>query len=238
MRLGGATLFPVLLAALLGASPVLAQQIDEASRSAARQLGYEGLEAYRAGRYPEALDKLGRAYAVVKAPSLGLWTARAMVQAGKLVEASERLLEVTRLPVSGGDEALQTAAKETAAKERNQLAPRIPHVRIEIEGADAATVNVTLDGRTVPTALLGLDHPVNPGRHELRGAVETRSVVEVTTLSEGQTRAMVLRFAPGEKSAAELATEALPFGESSPSEAPPPAPTEARSNNGARRKSV
>jgi sulfatase modifying factor 1 len=84
---------------------------------------------------------------VVKAPSLGLWTARAMIQMGQLVEASERLLEVTRLPVSSGDTALQAAAKETAAKERRELEPRIPRLRIRIEGAehDATVSGYSLD---------------------------------------------------------------------------------------------
>jgi hypothetical protein len=142
MKLGVTRYLPLVLAALLGTAPAVAEEIDEASRSAARQVGYEGLQAYRAGRYAEALEKLGRAYAVVKAPSLGLWTARAMIQMGQLVEASERSLEVTRLPVSSGDTALQAAAKETAAKERRELEARIPRLRIQIEGAEPdATVS-------------------------------------------------------------------------------------------------
>jgi len=228
MKLGLLRYLPLVLATLLGASPAVAEEIDEASRSAARQVGYEGLKAYRAGRYGEALEKLGRAYAVVKAPSLGLWTARAMIQMGRLVEASERLLEVTRLPISSGDTALQAAAKETASKERKQLEPRIPHLRIQVEGADPAAVGVTLDGRAIPAALLGVDRPVNPGQHELRGVLGGQSVVEFATLSEGQSRQVVLHFAPGEKTAAELAAEALPFGEPSPSGAPPAATPEAQ----------
>ena len=44
----------LLLAALLGSPAGIAQQVDEASKSAAREIGEEGLELYKAGRYDEA----------------------------------------------------------------------------------------------------------------------------------------------------------------------------------------
>ena len=71
------------------------------------QLGYEGVAAYQKGDYVSARDKLERAYRVVRAPSLGLWSARALEKSGKLVEASERYLEVTRLEVKAGEAAVQ-----------------------------------------------------------------------------------------------------------------------------------
>jgi uncharacterized protein HemY len=49
----------------------------------------DGLEAYDAGRYDEAIDKLSRAYEVAKLPTLAVHTARALAKAGRLVEASE-----------------------------------------------------------------------------------------------------------------------------------------------------
>src|SRR5688572_33485949 len=87
--------------ALLVSRPTLAQEVDDAARAAARKLGYAGIEAYQASDYKGALEKLDRAYQVLRAPSLGLWSARALLANGKLVEASERYLEVTRLGVTG-----------------------------------------------------------------------------------------------------------------------------------------
>src|SRR6187402_1280765 len=106
--------FTVLSSALLGlSSPVLAQTaakptpakpaaseptVDSATRGAARQLGYEGIQDYQREDYRAATDKLERAYKMLKAPSLALWSARALEKSGKFVEAAERYLEATRLP--------------------------------------------------------------------------------------------------------------------------------------------
>ncbi|HEY4159182.1 MAG TPA: tetratricopeptide repeat protein, partial [Polyangiaceae bacterium] len=67
-----------------------AQAVDDATRSAARNLASAGVQAYQANDYPAARDKLERAYQVLRAPSLGLWSARALVKVGALVEAGER----------------------------------------------------------------------------------------------------------------------------------------------------
>src|SRR5262245_36361776 len=85
---------------------VAAQSVDQASLASARTLGYEGVERFQKGDYPGAVERLERAYEVVKVPSLGLWSARALVKVGRLVEASERYLEVTRLEVVSGEKAV------------------------------------------------------------------------------------------------------------------------------------
>src|SRR5688572_19691729 len=129
-----------------GASSVPAQAVDDATRGAARKIGYSGVEAYQAGNYPTASEKLEKAYRVLRVPSLGLWSARALAKVGKLVEASERYLEVTRLPVSGGDEAVQKQAQGEAQTELDALSPKIPNVIVQLEGATPAEVKVTVDG--------------------------------------------------------------------------------------------
>ena len=76
-----------LLAFGLLLSSVAAGQSDT-TVTAAREIARQGLKAYDAGRYEEAADKLSRAYAVVKLPTLALHTARALVKVGRLVEAT------------------------------------------------------------------------------------------------------------------------------------------------------
>jgi hypothetical protein len=66
--------FALALALLLAlARPVFAQPVDSAARGAARSLGYEGIVAYQAGDIPTAVDRLERAYQVLRVPSLALW---------------------------------------------------------------------------------------------------------------------------------------------------------------------
>jgi len=186
----------LLAAFLLAGTPALAQEVDETTRAAARQVGRDGLEAYKQGQYEDALEKLNRAYDVMKAPTLGLWTARTMVQLGMLVEASERYIEVTRLQATGGDTALQEEAIAVAAEERAQLRPRIPQLKLVVEGAPLDQVQVQLDGKDVPTSLLGLPGPVNPGVRKATGTYEDQTVTEEATLAEGESRSLILRFKP------------------------------------------
>jgi hypothetical protein len=143
------------------------------------------------GENAKAVEKLDKAFRTLRAPSIALWSGRALAKSGKLIEAAERLLEATRLPVSG-DTAVQEQAKSDAAKELEQLRPRIPSLVIHVEGADGATVS--LDGAPIPAALLGEDRPVNPGGHRVvahRGADER---TEAVTVNEGERKEVTLRF--------------------------------------------
>ncbi len=144
--------------------PLSASAQTEATRAAARTLGTEGVEALQAGRYAEAVDKLDRAFTVVRAPSIGLWLARALVKSGKWVEATERYLEVSRLDPSSGDVNVQQQAQADAAKELEQLSARLPALRIQVRGA-SRSATVAIDAKRLPAALLGAKVPVNPGAH-------------------------------------------------------------------------
>ena len=96
------------------ASSASGQMSDGPARAAARKLGYEGVAAYEAEHYDVASEKLEKAFAVLQAPSLGLWSARALVKQDKLLEAVERYLATSRLSLSGGDLAVQKRAKADA----------------------------------------------------------------------------------------------------------------------------
>jgi len=231
----------LLAAFLLAGTPALAQEVDETTRAAARQVGRDGLEAYKQGQYEDALEKLNRAYDVMKAPTLGLWTARTMVQLGLLVEASERYIEVTRLQATGGDTALQEEAIAVAAEERAQLRPRIPQLKLVVEGAPLDQVQVQLDGKDVPTSLLGLPGPVNPGVRKAVATFGTQSVTEEATLSERDSKVLTLRFGQPPPAATALAPApvAAPAAPASSPTAvtpasPQPAPTQPADTSPAR----
>jgi len=89
------------------------------SRDQARTLGYEGIDAYEAGRFDEADAKLSAAYRLLTVPSLGLWSARALMRLGKRAEAEQRYREVLALPLDTGDVAVQQAAQRDAERELN-----------------------------------------------------------------------------------------------------------------------
>jgi hypothetical protein len=179
---------------------VAAQDVDEATLASARTLGYEGVEHFQRGDYPGAVERLNRAYEVVKAPSLGLWSARALVKVGRLVEASERYLEVTRLEVQSGEKAVQRKAQAEAESEREALLPKIPSVVVEVEGAARAEVKVSIDGVAVPSALIGVKRLVNPGTHRIQATFGVELDSESVTLKEGESKVVSLRFPTGRAS--------------------------------------
>jgi hypothetical protein len=189
---------------LLGTAGAHAEE-DAATRSAARKLAEDGVAALQSGDAATAVQKLEKAHNMLKAPSVALWSARALVKRGLLVEAAERLREASRLPVSG-DAAVQEQAKRDSEKELSDLSPRIPSLVIAISGAGDAPVAVTLDGVPIPRDLLGEDRPVNPGMHHLvakRGADERSLDV---TVAEGERRPLSLDFGRA------AATPAAPTG--------------------------
>jgi hypothetical protein len=202
MQLRLVTVFALGLLLAVGWSALAsAQQLDEASRATARTLGREGIEAYNNKNYPTATERLERAYRVVKAPSVALWSARALEKNGKLVEAAERYLEATRLPVTSGDRATQEQARTDAAKEREALAQRIPHLKIEI-GSNVQEVHI--DGVVVPLELLGVPRPVNPGSHTVTASRGDVQKSEPVVLKEGDNQVLRLEL-PADKAVAEKA---------------------------------
>jgi hypothetical protein len=182
----------VLLAAAIWASatPARAEE-DAATRAAARKLAEDGVAALQAGDSAKAVEKLDKAFRTLRVPSIALWSGRALLKLGQLVEAAERLLEATRLPVSG-DAAVQEQAKTDAAKELEQLRPRIPNLVIRVEGG--AEVTVSLDGKGVPASLLGEDRPINPGAHQLIAQRGNDQRAADISIAEGERKEVTLRF--------------------------------------------
>jgi hypothetical protein len=177
------------------AAHVSAQPADSVTRDAARNLGLAGVEAYQAGSYDAASDKLEKAYALMNVPSLGLWSARALAKRNLLVEAASRYFEVVSLQVPQGDAAVQRQAQEDAQTELEQLRPQIPRLTIRVLGADAADVALSIDGHAVPSSIIGKPRLINPGTHSVDAQVGSlRRTASVETPS-GAEAALELEFA-------------------------------------------
>jgi hypothetical protein len=200
----------LLAAAILASSAPAGAEEDAATRAAARKLAEDGVAALQAGEGAKAIEKLDKAFRTLRVPSIALWSGRALAKQGQLVEAAERLLEATRLPVSG-DTAVQEQAKAEAAKELELLRPRIPNLIIRVEGG--GDVSVSLDGRDVPASLLGEDRPINPGAHQLIAKRGAEQKTEDVNVAEGERKEVTLRFdavAPSNIAPPPLASEARP----------------------------
>jgi hypothetical protein len=198
------------------AEPAHPRAIDAATRAAVRKLGGAGVEAYAAKDYETASEKLERAYQLMPVPSLALWSARALVGRGLWMQAAERYLEARRLDLGPGDPRIQLEARRMAEAERAALMPRIPSLRVQLEGAAPGHVSISIDGTAMPALLLGEDWPVNPGFHTVTGVRGSERVEATADVAEGVHAELVLRFRPP--------AEAAERAPSAPSAAPAPGP--------------
>jgi hypothetical protein len=192
---------PVLLALSLVSTRATAQTVDDATRASAREIGTAGVEAFQAGDYEAASEKLEKAYRVLKAPTLGLWSARALVKQRRLVQAAERYLEVTRLTPSSGDMKVQKQALADAEEELAELRPTIPAVVIELVGASPAEVVITVDGASMPSDLVGENRRIDPGIHRVEATRGRQKLTEEFSVKEGETKTLKLRFTQGDATA-------------------------------------
>jgi hypothetical protein len=176
-----------------------AEPVDDATKNAARDLALRAAQAYEAGDHATAQDLFHRAYALVPAPTLSLREARALEKLGRLVEAVEAYVRTTRTRVNPNDpEVFQQSVRE-AQDELAQLRPRVPRLKIAVEGADTSQLTVTVDGKPLRRELVGVEAPIDPGTHAIEattanGAGASQSV----TLKEGESQSVVLRLEAGQ----------------------------------------
>ncbi|WP_437767446.1 hypothetical protein WMF27_19100 [Sorangium sp. So ce281] len=189
-RLGIASL---LLALTL--TPAALAQVSDADRATARSLAVEGQEALERKDFAAALDRFGRADAIIHAPTLLLGVARAQVGVGQWIAAQESYSRILRegVPERSPEQFFEAIA--AAQRELDALAPRIPQVLISVSGPD--TTAVTIDDAPVPRAALGVRRPVDPGDHVVRASAAGFAPIEVkVTLAEGASETVALQLKP------------------------------------------
>lgn len=184
------------------ATSARAQEPDDATKNAARELATQAGDAFRNGDYDKAQDLYRRAYALIPAPSLSVREGRALEKLGRLVEAAEAYVRTVRTPL--GDkppQAFKDAVKE-ASDALAKLRPRIPKLTVMVKGKDSS-LEVTVDGKPLPRALVGVGAPVNPGSHDVAASTaDGRSAKGKVTLEEGGKKTLELDLGPAPAGAA------------------------------------
>jgi hypothetical protein len=174
----------LLCAAILGsvvpaslASAQVAVSSDE-SRRRARELGEAGLAHFDAGRWEMALQKLEEADAVLPATTLRLYSARALVKLGRLVEAEQRYASAVAVELPADASPVLIEARATAASEREALLFDIPTLTVLLEpGTRLAALRIDARERAGAGP-----HRLDPGSHQ----------VEVVTSDDTTSRMVVL----------------------------------------------
>lgn len=176
-----------------------AQPPSEASITAARALGEEGLSLFDAGKYEAALERFEKADVVLKAPTLDLYAARCLVKLQKLADAQARYEHVLAAQVNASSPPAFKQAQIDAGKELAELRPRVPKLSIVLKG-DTSNAIITIDGQPAELASLTEKKPLNPGAHRVEAKRGNASVEQEVVLGEGdeKTAVLVLPEAPSQ----------------------------------------
>lgn len=159
---------------------------ERAHKTAARELFAEGIELVDAERWTEAEDRFRRALAFRASPVIAFNLASVLAKQAQLTEASELLHGVLRDPEA------PVSVREPAAALLAELEPRLAKLTVEVQGA-APGDSITLDGRELRDAELGVALPIDPGVHSLVALREEERIVsDSVTVAEGSSERVLL----------------------------------------------
>jgi hypothetical protein len=147
----------VLAWAPIGAATAQAP-VDEEATAAARALFEDGVRLADAGDHQQAADRFRRSLQLRRSLVVAYNLASSLVQVGRLVEASEVVRSILR-------DAEAPARLRAAAQELlDRVTPQIGRLTVHVTG-DPEGVEVRMDGEPVPSVLVGVPRPVDPGGH-------------------------------------------------------------------------
>lgn len=188
---------PIAAAALFFATVGARAASSPSDVAAARKLAQESIELYDARDYRGALEQMQRAEALFDAPIHLLYIARSQQKLGQLVEASETYRKLVRFPLEAGASQTSKDAVESGQRELPQVEARIGALRIEVTPKSPNGLVLSVDGKPVPVALLGVDRPTDPGHHTLRAEAAGFAPAEASLdLKDGEKRAITLELLP------------------------------------------
>jgi hypothetical protein len=183
------------LVIVAAANPVFAQ--SDLERAAARDAANDGLAAYNAGHYEQAIDSVSHAEQLVHAPTHILIMARSQAKLGRLVAARESYVKLTREVLAPNAPKPFVAAQAAGQEELAAVEERLPTVVVTLQGATPAEASVDMDGTKLPAAMIGIRLPVDPGQHVFKASTATAQSEPVTvTLAEAATQTVLLALQP------------------------------------------
>jgi hypothetical protein len=151
----------------------------------------------QASDYAAALPKYEAADGIMNVPTTGLAVARTRAALGQLVEARDKALSVSRLAEQPGEPGVFRVARQEAASLAASLEPRIPSLRVVVEGAVEGTrVRITIDGKEIAPAAAKLPRKLNPGKHVVVASADGfDDAREEISIAEAADEVVTLRLA-------------------------------------------
>src|SRR4051812_13661140 len=145
-------------------------QMSEGEKKAAARAAYiEGVALQDKGNPAEALARFEAAQKLFDAPTHLLHIAECQVLTGRLVDASETYETLTRRSLGRDAPDAFVQAQEQGKAELAQLRQRIPMMRVTVQPDARSLTNlqISVNNKQMPTELVGITRPVNPGPYRI-----------------------------------------------------------------------
>ncbi len=151
----------------------LTKVTSEADRAVARTHAIAGFAALDAKAYREAVSQFTKALDLLEAPTLRVGRADALVELNRWLAAQADYRAAAAYVTQPGDSAALVASRAEATKKLQALAARTPRLRVE---ANAARVEVEVDGHPAHSLIQGATLNLDPGPHRVRVTLDGRSI--------------------------------------------------------------
>jgi hypothetical protein len=186
--------FSAVTAVLMLGSVAAYAEPTAAEKETARGLMTQGRAQRASGDVKGALKSFQAADTIMRVPTTGYELAKTQEAAGLLVEARDTALRVTRMPVQPGEAAPFAEARSTSQQLSDELAERIPTLKITVTGAaDGEDPLVSVDGgKAASLSVLGLGVRVDPGHHVVTAKTPHGAAKQEADVAEKESKDVTL----------------------------------------------
>jgi hypothetical protein len=175
-----------------------APQLSDVERKAAARAAFaEGVQLQERNDCAHALPRFEVAQRMFDAPTHLLHIAQCQASTGRLVEAQESYATLAHVKLGAQAPAAFREAQDAGRAEASRLKARIPTLRLDLSppGESLKNVVVQINGTQLPSDLVGIARPINPGRyHVTMTAGPGRSGSGDVEIKEGETKALEVKL--------------------------------------------
>jgi hypothetical protein len=191
------TALALVTAVLLASSSAHAGGPSAADKETARSMMDQGFRLRDAKDLKGALQRFTAADQIMHVPSTGYEVARAQLDLGMLVEASDTATRVINTPPARREPIQFREARKKAQALVDSLQGRIPALTVVLEGAKPGEkLDLSIDDTKVPAAVIGLPRSVDPGHHVLVVTTDTTQGRAEIDVAEGEQKSVTITMKP------------------------------------------
>ena len=173
-------------------------QASAADRETARSMMQEGRDLRDKNDLKGALARFKAADDIMHVPTTTLEVARTQASMGLLVEALDTIAALRKVPEKPDEPQPFKEARAKAEELDTQIETKVPSLTITVSGAaEGDSPAVSIDGTSLPTAVIGLPRKVDPGHHVVTAHAASGDAKDEVDVAEGDKKDVALALAAG-----------------------------------------